>query len=238
MWSFPIYAIFTFPVRFCQFLPIRHLTGDIAPLLHSIFLERFVIFRQFCHSHVACPIFALFPRLSYNQGHLSGILFNFRYLVIFWSDLPFSPFWSGFGIFYQIRYFTKKSFGASFQFASTLWWFFLPNSQLFALLTGSLRFRRIRHLVRLTLWPGTSHGVLWSPYLLFSTFVSGFGRFCQFAIWPGISHWASITYSSNVLWSFAISVILTLPVRFSPFFPDCHFTMDISRAFYSISAIW
>ena len=162
MWSFPIYAIFTFPVRFCQFLPIRHLTGDIAPLLHSIFLERFVIFRQFCHSHVACPIFALFPRLSYNQGHLSGILFNFRYLVIFWSDLPFSPFWSGFGIFYQIRYFTKKSFGASFQFASTLWWFFLPNSQLFALLTGSLRFRRIRHLVRLTLWPGTSHGVLWS----------------------------------------------------------------------------
>ena len=162
MWSFPIYAIFTFPVRFCQFLPIRHLTGDIAPLLHSIFLERFVIFRQFCHSHVACPIFALFPRLSYNQGHLSGILFNFRYLVIFWSDLPFSPFWSGFGIFYQIRYFTKKSFGASFQFASTLWWFFSPNSQLFALLTGSLRFRRIRHLVRLTLWPGTSHGVLWS----------------------------------------------------------------------------
>ena len=162
MWSFPIYAIFTFPVRFCQFLPIRHLTGDIAPLLHSIFLERFVIFRQFCHSHVACPIFALFPRLSYNQGHLSGILFNFRYLVIFWSDLPFSPFWSGFGIFFQIGYFTKKSFGASFQFASTLWWFFLPNSQLFTLLTGSLRFRRIRHLVRLTLWPGTSHGVLWS----------------------------------------------------------------------------
>ena len=112
MWSFPIYAIFNFPVRFCPFLPIRHLTGDIAPLLHSIFLERFVIFRQFCHSHVACQIFALFPRLSYNQGHLSSILFNFRYLVIFWSDLPFSPFWSGFGIFYQIRYFTKKIFGS------------------------------------------------------------------------------------------------------------------------------
>ena len=47
-----------------------------------------MIFRQFCHSHVACPIFALFPRLSYNQGHLSGILFNFRYLVIFLVRSP------------------------------------------------------------------------------------------------------------------------------------------------------
>ena len=139
-----ISAFFNFCVRFWPFLPIRHLTRDISLSIHYIFVERFVIFRHFCHSHLPCQVFALFSRLSFYHGYLSGILFNFRYLVIFWSDLPFSPFWSGFGIFFQIGYFTKKSFGASFQSASTLWWFFLPNSQLFTLLTGSLRFRRIR----------------------------------------------------------------------------------------------
>ena len=144
LWSFTISAIFNLSVRFWPFLPIRHLTRDISLSLHYIFVERFVIFRHFCHSDLACQVFAVFSRLSFYHGYLSGILFNFRYLVIFWSDLPFSPFWSGFGIFYQIRYFTKKSFGASFQFASTLWWFFLPNSQFFTLLTGSLRFRLIR----------------------------------------------------------------------------------------------
>ena len=56
--------------------------------------------------------------------------------------------------------------------------------------------------------------VIFHHICFFSTFLSGFGRFCQFAIWPGISHWASITYSSNVLWSFTISAILTFPVMF------------------------
>lgn len=59
-----------------------------------------MIFSHFCHFHLACRVFALFSRLSFYQGHLSGILFNFRYLVIFCSDLPFSPFWSRFGIIF------------------------------------------------------------------------------------------------------------------------------------------
>ena len=178
MWSFPIYTIFTFPFRFCPFLPIRHLTRDIAPILHYIFLERFVIFRQFCHSHIACQIFALFPRLSYYQGHLSGILFNFPYLVIFWSDLPFSPFWSGFGIFYQIRYFTKKSLEPHFNLCQPFGDFscqihnFLPSWQVLSVSAGFVI------LVRLTLWPGTSHGVLSS--FTISAFFNFSVRFCPF----------------------------------------------------------
>ena len=67
-----------------------------------------------------------------------------------------------------------------------------------------------------------------SPYIFFSTFLSGFGLFCQFAIWPGTSRRVSIKFQSLFLWSFTIYFFFNFSVRFWPFLPIRHLTRDIS----------
>ena len=143
-----------------------------------------------------------------------------RFLPLF-LDWPFSS---------RSPFYHKNLVDRHLKIPSTLCWFFLPDSQFSPLLTGSLP---IGHFTR-DISPSFNKicvNLCMIFYLPFSPFLAAFRRLNQ------IRH-LTRDIAPIVLWSFAMSIIVTLPVRFSPFFPDCHFTRDISRAFCSISATW
>ena len=80
-------------------LDIRRTFCDLSPFLS--FSPCLSGFGRFFQIVISCHF----------TGDISRAFFSISSnLVIFWAHLPFSPFWSGFCLFYQIRHFTKKIF--------------------------------------------------------------------------------------------------------------------------------
>ena len=203
-------------------LNFRQPFSDLTPyMLFSPFLSGFF------------ARFAIWPGASHLSSirYPSNVLWFFAISVIFTLPVRCSPFWSDChlsGILLNLRQFGNFVGQVSH---------FHPFGQVFSYFNTQIRYFTKKSLephlnLRRSFGDFSCHIHNFSPSWQVFSVSARFVILVRLAIWPGTSHRVSIKFQSTFLWSFAISAIFNLSVRFLPFLPVRHLTKDISPSLH------